>query len=125
MASILLIDDDDAIRSMLERVLVAAGYRVETHRDGTKVALRLESTPPDLIVTDINMPNADGMEVMMQVRRSAPDLPVVAISGGGLLPKETLLDTAGVLGAVAVVEKPFTAEEILEVVRGALGRRES
>lgn len=76
---------------------------------------------PDLVVTDVLMPEMDGVELIIALRKEAPELPVIAVSGGGRLPKELMLDTASALGVVYTVEKPFDLEHFLAVVDQALG----
>lgn len=118
MARILVIDDDEAMRAGIRRFLTGEGHEVVVAENG-KDALRLfEAEPADLVITDINMPEMDGIEIITTFQKVSPGVPVIAISGGGLFPKELLLDNADLLGAVESLEKPFELEDL----RGAVER---
>lgn len=122
MARILVIDDDEGIRAGVLRLLERAGHEVQVAEDG-RVAMRLfEANPHDVVITDINMPEMDGIEVIMALRNSGSDVPVIAMSAGGKLPKELLLLNADMLGAVASVPKPFEIADMLAAVDAALAR---
>ena len=124
MAKILVIDDDEGVRRSIGKVLVRAGHEVFEAPDG-KVALTvLKDEPPDLVICDLFMPEMDGVEVLRELRRDYPDLPVVAISGGAYQGKVQLLDVAKGLGAVAVLKKPFQLQELLGVVNDLLGEND-
>lgn len=121
MARILLIDDEPAVRAGLGRYLRMKGHEVEEAGDGRQ-ALRLATTAPvDLVITDINMPEMDGIEVILALLERTPGLPIIAISGGGRMPKEVLLASAGVLGAVTTLEKPFDLGELSDAMSRVLG----
>jgi CheY-like chemotaxis protein len=81
--------------------------------------------PPDLIVTDIVMPNMEGLEVILALRKSHPAIPIIAVSGGGALKDQDYLDFAAKLGAAATLTKPFRREELLRLVHGILGHQPS
>ncbi len=120
MARILVIDDDDQIRRVLRRALEAEGHEVLEAGNG-KTALRVHRTSPaELVITDIHMPERDGLEVLMELRRGAPRLKVIAMSGGGRLGQMTPLEAAVPLGAFASLSKPFELDAMIEVVRKAL-----
>ncbi len=121
MAQVLVIDDDDSVRTTVVRALERAGHEVRSARNGKDALRVLAESRPDLVLTDINMPEMDGIEVIGDLRSRTPSIPVVAMSGGGELPKELLLRTAGALGAVRSLPKPFTVEELLGSVDLALG----
>ena len=121
MHTILLIDDDVAVRSTMRKVLERADYEVVTADNGREAIALLDHTIPDLVITDILMPEMDGIEVITTLYDRAPDLPVIAVSGGGRLPKELVLGTAGVLGAVHTMSKPFDNEELLDKIAEILG----
>lgn len=120
MAGILVIDDDDQVRTSLRRVLERAGHEVVEAADGKTAVALVSERPCDLVITDINMPEMDGIEVIMALAGRRPGLPVIAISGGGKVPKELLLSSAGLLGAVTTLSKPFEMEELIEAVNQAL-----
>ena len=121
MARILVIDDDVQVREMLTRSFQRAGYEVMAARDGN-VALKLHSAnPANLIITDIIMPEKEGLETIIEFRRRYQGVKIVAISGGGKIEADQYLDTAKALGAQKTFSKPFDLEELLESVRGLLG----
>ena len=121
MARILVIDDDASIREDVAKRLERAGHQVATAQDG-KEALRLfEAEPADLVITDIYMPEMDGYEVIRTFRKLHPGIPVVAMSAGGQFAKEVLLETAGYLGAIESIPKPFDLDDLLSAVERALG----
>lgn len=121
MKRVLVADDDVTIRKTLERGLTAHGYDVTAVRNGEEALAVLRAESVDLVVTDINMPSMDGIELLIQLVEHRPGLKVIAISGGGRLPKNELLTDARLLGAVEVLEKPFGIEALLELIEGALG----
>ena len=121
MARILVADDDPAVRKSLARYLASLGHEVVEAEDGRAALTALNADgATDLVVTDINMPDIDGIELLAAVRERFEGLPVVAVSGGGVIPGEVLLGSAKSLGAVATVEKPFDLEELRRVIDQAL-----
>ena len=120
MASILIIDDQPEVLRALRRTLQQEGHTVTEAADG-KVALRnFAGSPTDLVICDIYMPEMDGIEFLIRVREVFPQARIIAMSGGGHLAKERVLAAASMLGAVGILEKPFTREQALEAVRVAL-----
>lgn len=116
MKSILVVDDDASIRLFLRRLFEKNGYAVREAPDGD-VALRLmREAPADCVVTDLIMPEKEGIETILELRRSYPDTRVVAISGGGRLEPMNYLKMAKLLGARRVLAKPFSAADILEAI---------
>ncbi len=131
MARILVIEDDPGTRDLVARVLTRAGHEVQTATDGREGIRRLEVLEFDVVITDINMPGMDGIELITTVRKRRIDVPVIAISGGGLIAKEFLLSNAAALGAFEVVSKPFAMGQLLGAVdrtaghlRAAIGDRD-
>lgn len=120
MTHVLVVDDDEAVRSTLQRALSASGYETTTVQDGAEALEAVASHDVDLVVTDINMPTMDGIELVRRLVDQRPDLKVIAISGGGRLPKDELLTDARLLGAVDVLEKPFDVDALLAHVERAL-----
>lgn len=120
MARILVVDDDPAIRAGLVRLLVRFGHDAVEAGDGKEALQVMEEATPDLVITDINMPEMDGIEVINALLKERPGLPVVAISGGGRLDKGLLLGNALALGAVSSLSKPFEVEQVLAVIDEAL-----
>jgi DNA-binding response OmpR family regulator len=130
MAYLLVIDDDEMFRSMLRRALELEGYRVQEAADGRKGLALMQQAPADLVITDLIMPELEGLETIMRLRREFPGTPVIAVSGGGRLRPTDVLPTAQRLGAARVFAKPFGLDELLNAVRelngppGASGKGE-
>lgn len=121
MARILIVDDDEQLRNLLSEVLRRAGYEVEVARDGQEALRLYGEQPTDLIVTDLLMPEKEGLEMIRELRRSHPELRIIAMTGGGAgMDATPLLAIAGVLGAWRILHKPFSIEEFLQVVAEAL-----
>lgn len=116
MRRILVVDDDPQVRRGLSRALHQSGYEVVEAANGREAMAILRQDPPDLVITDINMPEMDGIEIINELRAAGTPVPVIAISGGGRLPKELLLGDASILGAVATLEKPFELAALLGTV---------
>ena len=115
MASILIIDDSPSIRAFLEQTLAGAGHMLTTASDGRQGLATLQKQRFDLVITDIFMPEADGIETI----RSASILPrVIAISSKDSI--MNLLPAAKILGAMRTLQKPFTAEQLLAAVSTVL-----
>ncbi len=116
MARILLIDDDPSIRAIFKRYLEAHGYEVDEAADGNAGLSSIAGCAPDLVVTDVMMPEKDGLEVVMELRKSNPDLPVIAISGGMRIAPMDFLPTIKKFGACKVFYKPVELEELLGAI---------
>jgi CheY-like chemotaxis protein len=119
MARILLVDDDEFLRSLLANAFTDAGHVVTPAASGREAIKQLEREQPDVVLTDIVMPDEDGIGVIMKIRTSYPALRVVAMSGG--VPNSPLyLSVAKKLGAVKILPKPFTPEFALEAIAEAM-----
>lgn len=121
MSRILVIDDDPGVLDGVRRILERIGHDVETAENGRVAMRRFEANPHDLVITDINMPEMDGIEVILALRGDDRGVPIIAMSAGGQLPRELLLENADMLGAVAAVPKPFQVADLVEAVESALG----
>jgi DNA-binding NtrC family response regulator len=116
---IMVVDDDSSIRRTLYLLLSKAGYEVMQAPDGSQ-ALRLwRDRGGDLVITDLHMPEKDGIETIMELLSYSPGLPIIAMSGGGQTRRLELLGNATLLGAVYTIEKPFTLAEMLDTVNRA------
>ena len=120
MASILVVDDSSSIRAFLEQTLTGAGHTVTTAEDGRHGLARLEEHSYDLLITDIFMPEADGIETIRTARKAGILPRVIAISSKDSI--MNLLPAAKKLGAMHTIQKPFTAEQLLEAVAAVLLR---
>jgi two-component system, chemotaxis family, chemotaxis protein CheY len=113
---VLLVDDDQAVRESIALVLTGAGFTVEEAGNGMEAMRRLGEQVPDLVVTDILMPQKEGIECIREIRGLAPNVPVIAMSGGGG-GQADYLRMAALLGAAAVLAKPFDPMELVELAR--------
>jgi len=120
MARVMVIEDDDAVRGLVIRMLERVGHEVVATPDGREALRMFGQEPTDLVITDINMPGMDGIEVISAFRAMRAGVPIIAISGGGLMPKELLLSSAAAMGAVEVVSKPFEISRLVGAVDRAL-----
>ena len=121
MLKILLIDDDESMRPTMQRMLERLGHQVWAEADGDAGLARARQLAPDLVITDIIMPERDGIETIEGLRR-LPRVPkIIAISGGGRLSAENLLALAGKLGAQYTLAKPFTREELQQAIERVMG----
>ena len=120
MARLLLIEDDDGVRTVLRRMLEQAGHTVIEARDG-KEGLRLfQRTPADLVITDIVMPEKEGLEVVRALRDTHPPVKIIAISGAGPHEGGDYLALARLMGAAKVLQKPFTNALLIAAVNDLL-----
>jgi CheY-like chemotaxis protein len=121
MAKILVIDDEDQLRVLLKKMLMHGGHQVSIAEDGVEGIKIFHETQPDLIITDIIMPNKDGIEVIVELLKFNPDLPIIAISGGRrAITANFNLDSAEMLGVKGILQKPFTHEQLLELIEKVL-----
>lgn len=120
MNSILIIDDEAPIRSMLRLILERAGYNVIEAPDGIEGIRRYRQQPADLIITDLIMPNKDGIGMIIELKKEFPEVKIIAMSGGGLNRPDGYLKGARKLGACHTLSKPIDREELLRVVKDAL-----
>lgn len=120
MSHILVIDDDAAIRDLLSYYLTRKGYSVAVAENGLLAERQIEERRPDLVISDILMPEADGLEFLMKVKARLPVLPVIAISGGIRGANYDPLPVAKKLGARHVLSKPLDLNQLLDCVRDVL-----
>ncbi|HKV39426.1 MAG TPA: response regulator [Blastocatellia bacterium] len=120
MTRVLLVDDDRQLREMLKVVLERAGYQVEDFPNGSDAMDSHSVHPADLILTDLVMPDKEGLETIREVRRADRNVKIIAMSGGGRTGTLDYLGPAKVFGADATIAKPFTRDEILTMIRGLL-----
>lgn len=116
--SILVVDDDAPFRAAVSRVLCGAGYRVVEAGDGCRAQETLKSERPDILVTDIIMPDGDGIELINAVKWRYPTLRILAISGRGQMGSLDLLKMAAMVGADATLSKPLAPDELLSKIEG-------
>lgn len=113
---ILVVEDDEQYRSLVQRTLERGGYEVVAVADGDR-ALELAADPAlRLVITDLIMPGKEGLETLMDLRRTRPTLPVLAMSGGGRGNPGDYLKAARLLGAAGTLQKPFAVRDLLDLV---------
>ncbi|HET9725440.1 MAG TPA: response regulator [Gemmatimonadales bacterium] len=122
-ATILLVDDDPLVRRTLARALERNGHRVASAENGLDGARRAREGGVDLAIVDIHMPDMDGLELLAQLRATLPAMPVIMMSGGDQTRDLALLQDAKLLGACAVLAKPFSLDELYTVIATALASR--
>jgi CheY-like chemotaxis protein len=120
MACILIIDDDDQFRGMLRHMLRREGYEVAEARNGREGIACYRAMPTDLVITDLLMPELEGIETIRQLRRDFPEVKIIAISGGGARGTLNFLKPAKMLGAHRTLSKPFDLEELRQAIREVL-----
>ena len=121
MAKILVIDDDEQIRGFLLKMLKQDGHNVILAEDGEQGLRFYKQFLLDLIITDIIMPNKDGIEVIIELSKNQPELPIIAISGGRRSVSAIFnLDSAEMLGAKSLLFKPFTGKQLRIAVNSVL-----
>lgn len=120
MASVLIIDDDTSIRRVVRAALERAGHRVAEAGNGAEGMQRFRMAPADLVITDVFMPDQDGIETIQQLREEFPAARILAISGGSVASTSGTLRDALLLGADATLAKPFTIEQLNRIVDGML-----
>lgn len=118
---VLIIDDDELMRTTLEAILGTAGYETATAANGRRGLDWLERNTADLVITDIYMPEQEGIETIIELRQKHPAIKVVAISGGGETGAPSMLEFAEKLGAMRALHKPFTVDQVIGLVQELLG----
>jgi CheY-like chemotaxis protein len=116
MAKILVFDDEPSILLMIKKMLEKAGHEVDIALNGREGMELLEKNKPDLVITDIIMPEKEGLETIMTLRKRYPEIKIIAISGGGRIGPEGYLPSAKHLGADMVFQKPLVQKEFMEAV---------
>ncbi|MEQ2009471.1 MAG: response regulator [Limisphaerales bacterium] len=116
MATVLIADDEQTVRDVVRRILEMDGHRVLEAVDGEEAMRKLRVEKPDLVLVDLFMPRKEGLETIMQLRRTFPDVKIIAISGGNPTHGISFLETAKRLGAHRTLAKPFSMETIRDTV---------
>jgi CheY-like chemotaxis protein len=113
---ILVVDDNDQMRELLRLILETAGHEILEAANG-KIALDLlKTTPAELVITDIIMPEMEGIDLIMTTRTRYPGIRIIAISGGGKIDPNLCLNMAGKLGADRILRKPFGKSALLSMI---------
>jgi CheY-like chemotaxis protein len=116
---LLVVDDNEDMRQTMKRLLERLGYEVEIASNGARALEMQRRVAADVLITDIFMPDTDGLETINQFRANFPHVRIIAMSGGGASIREAdYLSTATVAGADAVLRKPFSKESLIEALQG-------
>lgn len=124
MAKILVFDDEPFILLMIKKMLEKAGHEVDMALNGREGMELFEKNKPDLLITDIIMPEKEGLETIIELRKKYPELKIIAISGGGRIGPDGYLPGAKLLGADMVFQKPLVQKEFMQAVSLLLNERE-
>ena len=124
-AKVLVVDDERPIRKLLRMGLTTQGYEVLEAPDGRIGLDILRREPVDLVITDIMMPQMDGIETIREVRQRFPAIGIIAMSGGGAIKRNRIyLEAAAKLGAHRTLQKPFRAADLIVLVNDVLRLRQ-
>jgi CheY-like chemotaxis protein len=113
MGKVLIIDDDPMVRFTVSQILAQGGFAVIAATNGRRGMALLRTEQPAIVITDLMMPEQDGIETIIQLRREHPAIKILAISGGQRMGNLDILGSAQKLGAHDMIAKPFSAEELL------------
>lgn len=122
MAKILVLDDEPSILLMIKKMLEKAGHEVDIALNGKEGMKLFEKNKPDMVITDIIMPEKEGLETIFELRRQYPALRIIAISGGGRISPDGYLPGARLLGADMIFQKPLVQKEFLNAVEELLNK---
>lgn len=122
MSRILVIDDEAPVRRILRQMLEKAGHEVLEAPDGAAGLKLYREHSVELVITDILMPGKEGIETILELRKTSPGVKIIAISGGGRMNKMDLLSLSQAFGVTRTLAKPFDREELVTAVREALSR---
>ena len=114
--SILIVDDEPGIRELLAIMLETSGHSVITAEDGVQAPKVMASRPIDVVITDLLMPERDGLEFITEVRKKFPTVKIIAMSGGGHIARDSYLRIAKTFGAHYLLEKPFNQASVLGAI---------
>ena len=123
--SILVVDDEPELRDLMTRVLNRGGHRVTCAANGLEASRAVANQHFDVFVTDVIMPEKDGIQVINELRRKYPQVKIIAMSGGGHVSRDQYLKIAKGLGAHALLEKPFSNDELLATVEALASKTDS
>lgn len=121
MKRILVIDDEPHILLMVKKMLERAGYEVDLASNGSEGLRLFSKLRSNLVITDIIMPEKEGLETIREMKRISSDLKIIAMSGGGKISADNYLETAKIFGASRLIEKPFSQKQLLTYVEELVG----
>lgn len=123
MTHIMVIDDEPMIRDVLMQTLTSRGYTVTLCACGKEALDHLQRTPPDIVITDLLLPDYDGLEIIKNLQSSWPHVPIIAISGGFRAGNIDILEAAAESGAAMTMAKPVSVKTILQAIETTLEKR--
>jgi CheY-like chemotaxis protein len=124
MAGILIVEDDNDLREMLKTSLLAKKYTVLEASNGKEALLRFKPLSTDMVITDLIMPDEDGLKVIMKFKEIKPSIKIIAISGGGKAGPGNYLNLAKALGADEIFSKPFSVNELIKKIDDLLDKEQ-
>jgi DNA-binding response OmpR family regulator len=120
---VLVVEDDDQYRKLLKEVLENFDYQVLTTANGKEAIKVFQEQAPKLVITDIIMPEKEGIETIRELRKLAPDVKIIAISGGGIGSADIYLKIAKTVGADRTIEKPMVIDDLMAAVTALLPKK--
>ncbi len=120
MVKILIIEDDTSFRNVLVQMLEKAGFEVQQAGDGNLALSICETFLPDIVLTDIIMPDKEGLETIQELIARMPEIKIIAMSGGGRFGPDSYLPLAKKLGAKCTLQKPFMRDELMGAIEEVL-----
>jgi DNA-binding NtrC family response regulator len=120
MAEILVVDDSDELRGLMCDILRRAGHHVAAAADGAAATRHIRASVPELVVSDIVMPDMDGLELIMKINKEYPQMKILAVTGGGATDPGLRLTLAKHFGAHDTLYKPFSLGDLIEKVSSLL-----
>ena len=120
MSSILVVDDDTQVLDVMSEMLKLEGHHVTLAENGKQAVEQVEAEDFDLVITDLIMPEKEGLETIADIRKLRGPVPIIAISGGGRIGPTDYLETARFIGADATLAKPFGRDELITAVSDLL-----
>ena len=124
MACILIVEDDKDLREMLKTSLLKMKYTVIEASNGKEALLHFKPAITDMVITDLIMPDEDGLKVIMKIKEIKPSAKIIAISGGGKAGPGNYLDLAKVLGADEIFSKPFSINDLMKKIEELLNKEQ-
>lgn len=119
---LLLVEDDDLLRDMLRIMLEKMAHQVAVARNGADALEQCRLEPPDVVLTDIIMPEKEGLETIRELRRDYPEVKIIAMSGGGRVSAVDYLKIAKQMGAAVTLDKPFSGEALAAALASLAAR---
>ncbi len=116
MALVMIVDDDQQILRLLAEIIEKEGHQIVSAEDGEQAFQQFQKHPIDLVITDLLMPNKEGLELIQELRSIRPELKIIAYSGGGQMQPDNYLDFAKGMGADRVFSKPIPIKELTAAV---------